>query len=577
MIAHTAGRRPMPAMGGIDIKLDGVAKTALETAHNRLLVGGAIFAVCFAVVGLRLVNLGLTHQDEIAQTARAREITAPAPPTRADIVDRNGVLLATNLTTASLFAETHKLADRAATARALAQVLPDISEAELVSTLSAPKGFRWIKRKLTPRQQYEINRLGLPGLDFQEEEQRVYPHGGLAAHAVGFAGIDNEGLAGIEKSLDATLNERTRPLRMSIDIRVQQILRGELAAQITRFDAVGGSGIVMDANNGEVIAMTSLPDFDPNDRESPTEDALFNRNTLGVYELGSVFKIFNHALALDSGVATLNSGYDASKPIRVGRFTINDFHGEDRWLTLPEIFKFSSNIGSAKMALDVGGEAQQRFLAKLGLTRRARIELPEQGRPIVPETWREVNTMTIAYGHGIAVSPLQLVTAVAATVNGGVMHTPTLLRRVPGDLVVGEQVMSAETSDSIRRLMRLVVEDGTGRNGDAPGYLVGGKTGTAEKQVGGRYKRKALISSFVAAFPINAPRYVVMALLDEPKGIKESYGYATGGWTAAPVVSRVIMRSAPLLGVRPVDETDPAIQRLVGLHDGARDKAIAAN
>ena len=564
-------------MTGPQIKMDGTVKAALDVAHTRLLVGGAVFAVCFAAVALRLVDLGVTQQDDFAQAARARDIVAPTPPTRADIVDRQGVLLATSLETASLYAETHKVMDAAATARALAKVLPEVSEAELAAELSAPKSFRWIKRKLTPRQQFEVNRLGLPGLDFQHEEQRVYPHGALAAHIVGFAGIDNEGLAGVEKSLDAALSERRAPVRLSLDVRVQQILRQELVTQINRFDAIGGGGIVMDATNGEIVAMVSLPDFDPNTRDGVDEDALFNRNTLGVYELGSVFKIFNHAMALDSGVATLDSGYDASKPIRVGRFTISDFHGEDRWLTVPEIFKYSSNIGSAKMAIDVGTAAQRQFLNKIGLTQRTPIELPEQGRPITPATWREVNTMTIAYGHGIAVSPLQLVTAVAAMVNGGVLYSPTLLKRQRGALVVGEQVIAPETSDVMRRLMRLVVEDGTGRNGNADGYLVGGKTGTAEKQVGGRYKRKALISSFVAAFPITAPRYVVMAMLDEPKGIKESFGYATGGWTAAPVVKRVIERSAPLLGVKPVDETTAAVQSQLALRGVARDGTVAAN
>lgn len=563
------------------IRMEGTVKAALEVAHTRLLVGGAVFAVCFAAVALRLVDLGVVQPDDIAQNARARDIAAPVRPSRADIVDRQGVLLATNLETASLYAETHKVMDPAATAKALSRVLPEISEAELAAELSAPKSFRWIKRKLTPKQQFDVNRLGLPGLDFQREEQRLYPHGALAAHVVGFAGIDNEGLAGVEKSLDAALSNKNAPLRLSLDVRVQQILRQELTDQIVRFDAIGGSGIVMDARNGEIVAMTSLPDFDPNNRDSADEDALFNRNTLGVYELGSVFKIFNHAMALDSGTVTLTSGYDASKPIRVGRFRISDFHGEDRWLTVAEIFKYSSNIGSAKMAIDVGTATQQQFMDKIGLTTRTPIELPEQGRPITPAKWREVNTMTIAYGHGIAVSPLQMVTAVAAMVNGGVLYAPTLLKRAPGDIVVGEQVITAETSETMRRLMRLVVEEGTGGNGDAPGYLVGGKTGTAEKQVGGRYKRKALISSFVAAFPITEPRYVVMALLDEPKGIKESFGFATAGWTAAPVVKRVIERAAPLLGVAPVDETAPEIQRRLALHglpgSGTQDKTVAAN
>ena len=503
--------------------------------------------------------MSVIETPEQTRTTSLRTVAGPMKTGRAEIVDRNGVLLATSLGTASLYANPQKVPDAAVAARRLIGVLPERSEAELTALLSSDKTFVWVERNLTPREQYEVNRLGIPGLDFQEEDRRVYPNGPLAAHTLGFTNIDNVGLAGIEQSFDESLKTRRDPLTLSLDIRVQQVLRHELATQIDKFGAIGGGGIVLDVTTGEVVAMVSLPDFDPNAPAGADEEERFNRMTLGVYELGSVFKIFNHAMALESGVATLASSYDATKPIRIGRFTISDYHAEKRWLTLPEIFTHSSNIGSAKMALDVGGTAQKKFLSDLGLLRRTSIELPEQGAPMYPSTWREVNTMTIAFGHGIAVSPLHLATAVAATVNGGILHPPTLIRRAPGAAIPGTRVLSATTSQQMRQLLRLVVADGTGRNAEAPGYFVGGKTGTAEKQVNGRYKRKALISSFVAAFPIHAPRYVVLALLDEPKGIKETYGYATGGWTAAPVVSRVIARAAPLLGLAPVDKDAPEI------------------
>ncbi len=552
---------------------------ALETARTRLLVGGAVFAVCFMVVGLRLADLGLLSGDQDSRTGPARVVAGPVQSQRGDIVDRQGELLATNLVTASLFANPRRVPDAAAAARGLARVLPEFSAAELTKKLSADRAFVWLKRNLTPRQQFEINRLGIPGLDFQHEERRVYPLGALTAHVVGFTGVDNGGLAGIEKSFDAALAAGGGPLQLSLDLRVQYILRKTLGDQIEKFGAIGGGGVIMDVETGEVIAMVSLPDFDPNSLSETDADARFNRITLGVYELGSVFKIFNHAIALESGVASLRDGYDASKPIRISRFTISDFHGENRWLSLPEIFKFSSNIGSAKMALDVGAKRQREYLSTFGLLTRTGIELPEQGRPIYPTVaaWRDVSTMTIAYGHGIAVSPLQLAAATAAMVNGGLLLPPTLMKRSPSDPVVGKRVISPTTSDSMRRLMRLVVEDGTGRNAAAPGYVVGGKTGTADKPLGGRYAKEAVISSFAAVFPVNAPRYVVVVMLDEPKGIKESFGFATAGWTAAPVVAQVITQAAPILGVWPVDEEAAEVKDALALSLYSRDQTVAAN
>lgn len=561
------------------ISFESSQKKALEVARTRLLIGGALMAVAFLVVGVRLVDVTMLGKAGPSRQASARAIEAETRMDRADIVDRNGVLLATNLVTASLYANPQEIFDPQVAARALVGVLPDLSEAEVALQLSADKEFIWISRNLTPSQQYEVNRLGFPGFKFRSEERRVYPLGALTSHAVGFTSIDNDGLAGIEKKFDAPLSERHAPVVLSLDVRVQQIVRRELAAQIEKFHAIGGSGIVLEAQTGEVVSMVSLPDFDPNEAGTVPEDARFNRATLGAYELGSIFKIFNHAAALEFGSASMNSVYDARKPIHISRFMISDYHAENRWLTVPEIFMYSSNIGSAKMALDFGGETQRKFLASLGLLHQSSVELPELTRPMYPSTWRDINTMTIAYGHGIAVSPLHAATAVAAIANGGVLYPATLTHgsETPVD---GKRVISAQTSETMRRLLRLVVENGTGRNASAPGYLVGGKTGTAEKQVNGRYKRKALISSFIAAFPMNAPRYIVMVHLDEPKGIKESHGYATGGWTAAPVVGRVIAQMAPLYGIATVDETAPEIRRSLTVNVAtprARGRGIATN
>ncbi len=547
------------------IAFESTKKQAIETARTRLLVGGSLMAAAFFVVGVRMFDLAVFNETEDLRRAASREIVRPATMARADIVDRNGVLLATSLKTASLFADPRKISDPAGAAHRLVEILPDLSEEVVAARLGSGKSFVWLRRNLTPRQQFEVNRLGIPGLDFEKEERRVYPHGRLAGHIVGFTNVDNVGLSGIEKSMDAAIAGDNPPLRLSIDIRVQQILRQELAGQIEKFKAIGGGGIVLDVDSGEVVAMVSLPDFDPNAAGQAADDTRFNRMTLGVYELGSVFKIFNHAIAMETGVASFASSYDATKPIRVSRFTISDFHPEKRWLTVPEIFQHSSNIGSAKIALDIGSEDQRKYLGHLGLLRRTSIELPEQATPMYPSRWREINTMTISFGHGIAVSPLHLASAVAATVNGGILRPATLVSH-DAKSTDGVQVFSAKTSDRMRRLLRLVVETGTGRNADAKGYLVGGKTGTAEKQVNGSYKRNALISSFVGVYPVTAPRFVVFAMLDEPKGIKESYGYATGGWTAAPVVKGVVARMAPLFGIAPLDESAPDIRHAININ-----------
>lgn len=547
------------------IAFESTKKQAIETARTRLLVGGSLMAAAFVVVGVRLFDLAVFNENGDLRRAASREIARPTTMARADIVDRNGVLLATSLKTASLFGDPRKIADPADAAHQLIEILPDLSEEVVAARLGSGKSFVWLRRNLTPRQQFEVNRLGIPGLEFEKEERRVYPHGRLAGHIVGFTNVDNVGLAGIEKSMDAAIAGAKAPLRLSIDIRVQQILRHELAGQIEKFKAIGGGGIVLDVETGEVVAMVSLPDFDPNAAGQAADDTRFNRMTLGVYELGSVFKIFNHAIALETGVASFASRYDATKPIRVSRFTISDYHPKKSWLTVPEIFQHSSNIGSAKIALDIGSDDQRKYLGHLGLLRRTSIELPEQGLPMYPSRWREINTMTISFGHGIAISPLHLTSAVATVVNGGILRPATLVEH-GAKTTDGVQVFSAETSDRMRRLLRLVVETGTGRNADAKGYLVGGKTGTAEKQVNGSYKRNALISSFVGIYPITAPRFVVFAMLDEPKGIKESFGYATGGWTAAPIVKGVVARMAPLFGIAPLDETAPDIRHAININ-----------
>jgi cell division protein FtsI (penicillin-binding protein 3) len=537
------------------IRIEGDRKTAIETGRNRLMVAGALFTAAFTVIGIRVVDVSVFSDN--SEPRYTRSIAKDEKHTgRADIVDRNGILMATSLNTASLFANPRLVLDPEQAAIRLATALPGINVKAIEKKLRSDRGFVWLKRHLTPRQQYAVNHLGIPALNFQREARRMYPLGSLASHALGFTDIDNKGLSGIERYFDKELRTRQDNMALSIDVRVQHVLEHELGAAMKKFSAIGAAGLVMDVNTGEVIAMSSLPGFDPNQPGAIAQDLRFNRTTLGVYEMGSTFKIFTTAMALDAGTVSLRGGYDATNPIRIARFTIRDFHAKKRWLSVPEIFMYSSNIGTVKMALDVGISGHRDFLTRIGMMKPVGIELSETGAPLAPNRWREINSMTISFGHGLAVSPLHLVAGVSAIVNGGIYRTPTLIRRNPAETPAGKRVVTAETSAKMRRLMRLVVKNGTGRKAAAPGYIVGGKTGTAEKASGRGYKKKALISSFVAAFPMHKPRYVILAMLDEAKGTKETFGYATGGWVAAPVVGAVVRRIAPVLGLRPIKETD---------------------
>jgi cell division protein FtsI (penicillin-binding protein 3) len=500
-------------------------------------------------------------------------IPAPPLPARADIVDRNGKLLAATLDSPSLYANPKQVLDPSEATRKLVHAFPNLKSEEVSAKLTSGKSFVYIKRHLVPRDQYEINQLGIPGLQFQHEERRVYPDGTLTSHVVGYTGIDNSGFAGIERGLDDMLKGRSDPLQLSLDLRIQYVLREELQHVIDDFTAKGAAGLIMDVNTGEVLSMVSLPDFDPNHPGAPDPnhpalsfaDRMFNRNTLGVYELGSIFKIFTVAMALDYGTSTLSSTYDATHPINIGRFTIGDYHGKHRVLSVPEILMYSSNIGAAKMAMAAGGQRQREFLSRLGLLKAPKIEVSEIGSPHFPGKWRDVNVMTIAFGHGISVTPLSFASAAAALVNGGILRQATLLKQSLGDAPPGQQVISPKTSEQMRKLMRLVVEHGTGTQAAAPGYVVGGKTGTADKVSGRHYAEMKLLSSFVGVFPINDPKYLILTMVDEPHPNKESHGYATAGWTVAPVTSRVIQRIAPLLGVVPVDESSPEIQRTLAV------------
>ncbi|MDX2073883.1 MAG: penicillin-binding protein 2 [Alphaproteobacteria bacterium] len=542
------------------VRKKSTGRRIIEQGRIRLLCVGLFFCLSFGSIAVRMIEVAVIRNPQALRIIVAdpdsnasEEVEVGASEQnlqRGDIVDRNGVLLATSLMTASVFVNPREIKNVDEAATRLSVALKQ-DKGRLVRQLSSGKKFVWIKRNLPPSDQQAVNSLGIPGLYFLPEEKRVYPHGGMFAHALGYVGVDNKGLAGMEKSFDARLrdpNTNRQPLALSLDVRLQAIMHSEIKQAMDEFNAIGATGVIMDIHTGELLSMVSLPDFDPQRPAGATDAQKFNRATLGTYEMGSTFKTFTSAMALDYGTVNMKSGYDATRPFKIAGFTISDTHGKARWLSVPEIYAYSSNIGTAKMALDVGGKRQQAFLEKLGMFAPVDIELSEISTPLVPKDWREISTVTISYGHGMAVSPLHLLRGIAG-VTSGQMPTLTLLKTTGSK--EGERVVKEETAQNVRRLMRLVVEHGTGGKADVPGYRVAGKTGTAEKNTAGRYNADAKIASFVSVFPADDPKYAVLVMVDEPKGNKSTYGYATGGWISAPVVGNVIARIGPLLGMKP--------------------------
>ncbi len=531
------------------VRVEGTAKAALETGRNRLAFAGGIFLLLFFTVAVRLVDIAFHPEAE--QVARA----APQPETtakslRADITDRNGILLATNLPTVNLYADGRIVRDADRVATDLARILPDLDLAKTRERLKSGQAFVYLHRHLTPAQQFAVNRLGIPALGFEDEELRVYPQGPLFAHLIGKTDIDSRGISGVERRFDAALKDG-KPLRLSVDLRVQSAVTGILREAVSTFKAEGAAAIVQDVHTGEIISLASLPDFDPNRPETLTDDAMFNRATLGVYEMGSVFKVFNTAIALESGKVRVTDRYDTN-PIKIANFTIHDLHALKRPASVPEILIHSSNIGSARMALEFGGDLQRSYLQRLGLMQKSALELPEVGAPQIPAfPWASITVATVAFGHGMSVSPLQVATGASALVNGGILHPATLIARAPDEAIPGTRAISDRTSQLMRCLMRMVVTEGSGKKADVVGYRVAGKTGTAEKVVNGRYSRNAVLSSFLAVFPADQPRYTVLVTLDAPKGLPSTYNFAGAGWNAAPTAGKIIATIGPMLSVAP--------------------------
>ena len=540
-----------------------------RSVKTRARIGLAmlIFALGYGVIAARLVMFATVPEGHGLRRAVGQDAVATARP---DILDRNGQILATDVRTPSLFGEPHRIVDVDEASELLTAAVPELDAPELRERLGSKKRFVWLKREITPKQRADIHRLGLPGIGFLPENKRVYPNGPDVSHVIGHVNIDNQGIAGIEKWLDKSgladlhlaglaTDRLQKPVDLAVDLRVQHALRDELVAAREKFKAVAVAGLLTDVRTGEIVAMISVPDYDPNNPREALDPTRINRLTTGVYEMGSTFKALTLAMALDSGKFTLKSSLDARAPLQYGKFTIHDFHPQSRILSLPEVFTYSSNIGTARMAVSLGVEYHKAFLRKLGQLDRLRTELPESAEPLVPKRWMELNTVTIAFGHGLSVAPLQAMMAIGALVNGGKLIPPTFLKRSEQEAAaLAKRVIKPETSEKMRYLMRLNVEKGTASKADVKGYYVGGKTGTAEKVIMGRYSKTKVLTSFTAILPADQPRYALLIMLDEPQPIPESHGYATSGWNAVPVGGSVIARIAPLLGIEPRFELAPA-------------------
>lgn len=577
--------------------------------HVRLLCVSAGFCALFACVAIKLTIATVLHpmvpeQRQIApqvpkipkidpKGSLAGDYVLPQVH-RASIVDRNGQTLALSLPVAQVYANPQELIDPVDVAHKLKSVLHDLNEPETAERLARHKQFVYIARNITPQQELAINNLGIPGIYFEPGEQRHYPLGHMAAQIMGAVDIDDNGIAGVERFFNKRLLVDRKPLRLSLDIRVQSAVREEVAAAKDTFQAIGACGIVMDVRTGEIIAMVSLPDYDANEFSHATNDERFNRAVTGLYEPGSTFKLQTTAMGLETGTIHIWDSF-SSVPLKIGRFTIRDMKNDHfaPWLSLPEVMAYSSNPAAAHIALDVGGKRQAEWLRGMGFFAPVPVELPEAARPLVPRQWGLATTMTVGFGHGVAEPPLAIVRGTAATVNGGILVTPTLLDQedpappapdaspaeefeqgvqsaalrqtlptlptgtgapMPEAPVIpqGVRVLSESNSALLRRLLRLDVTQGTGRTAESPGYFVGGKTGTAEK-IGphGGYLKHVNISAFTSIFPMNAPRYAVYVMLDSPQPTPQTHGWTTAGWNAAPTVSRVISRIGPMLQIFP--------------------------
>ncbi|MBW3558566.1 MAG: penicillin-binding protein 2 [Proteobacteria bacterium] len=544
------------------------ADHAVDDARIRIFVVLLFFGLLFLTLALGATRAALRHSE--AQGPVAPLVSSA----RAELADRHGSLLALDLMHHGLYIDAREVWDAEEIRRGLTQALPRLSKARLERALRSGRRVHLIGG-LTPQERASVHALGLAGVSFEPEERRVYPLGATAAHLIGFSDRGGQGLSGAERAFNEPLRADGGiggPIELSLDLRVQSVLEEELTAAAADLRVKGAVGVVTDVHTGEILAMASYPDFDPNNPGAATPEQLLNRAAGSVYEMGSTFKGFTVAAGLESGKFTRSSTFDATQPFRIGGRVVRDFHASNKVLTLDEVFTKSSNIGTSRIALGVGTQRFSQYMADWGLLEPAKVELVESARPIKPAKWSETTLASASFGHAISVTPLQLTQAMNAVVNGGRMVPLTIRKRGPRERVTGRQVLSAATSQAMLEIMRLNVTDGSGGKADAPGLRVGGKTGTGEKVVDGRYSDTVNVSSFAAVFPTDGPldakRYFVLILMDEPKGSQASMGQRTGGWVAAPAAGRVINRIAPFLGVTrkadPAPETTPAAKPATG-------------
>lgn len=547
------------------LRLVGQKRRDLAIIHQRLMLGLILFACGITAIALRLTYLSIFGDN----AGRVQSVTGFIPA-RGDIVDRDGEPLARSIDAWTIAVQPGKvIGNKLDLARKLAAIMPERDEAAYYELLTSKKSFVYLQRRASPSLVEAVNALGEPGVQLTREPDRLYPQTTLAAHVIGYTDVDGNGVAGAEAAFNDQLTDaatRGTPVQLSISSRIQLALRAELAKAMDTYSAIGAAGVIMDIHTGEILALTSLPQLNPNVAGQGSPEARFNRASLGVYELGSTFKPFTVAMAMDAGVIkSMGQVYNCPKSLTVGRHTISDTHPFGRSCTVAEIMKESSNIGTAQIAQQLGATRQKAFLKKMGFLDRLELELPERGRTLTPgNNWSEISTLTVGYGHGIAVTPVHLATGYATLFNGGLYRPATILKVGPGHPAPqGRRVFTEDTSYRMRALMRLVVKEGTGRKADAPGYRVGGKTGTAEKLIGGRYSKSVVVTSFAGVFPMDEPRYVAVVMLDEPQGTAETYGFRTAGWNVAPIVSHTISRIAPMLGVRPDTNREPNMDEVM--------------
>ena len=555
------------------LRLVGQRRQILAVMHQRLMLGMLVYGGIIAVIALRLIYLA-AFGDHAGRKSGFVDLA----PERGDIVDRDGQGLAQTIDAWTIGLQPAKLiGNKLDVAQKLAVLMPEKDAATYLQMMHSGRKFYYLRRRAPPSLVDAVNALGEPGLALEREPDRLYPQTALAAHVVGYTDVDGNGTAGIERAFNDRLRDpaqRGTPITLSISSKVQQALEHELSEAMTHFSAIGAAGIIMDIHTGEVLAMTSLPQLNPNAAGQGSPEARFNRATSGVYELGSTFKPFTVAMAMDAGIIkSFGKMYNCPNELHVANRVIHDTHPFGRACSVAEIMMESSNIGTAQIADQVGPTRQKAFLEKMGFLDKVGIELKERGRTLTPgANWNQIETMTVGYGHGIAVTPLHLATGYAALFNGGIYRPATLLKvdRTHG-AAKGHRVFTEETSYKMRALLRLVVTQGTGRKADAPGYRIGGKTGTAQKIIGGRYSNSINLTSFAGVFPMDEPRYVIVAMLDEPKATAETFGFTTAGWNVAPIVSKTVSRVAPMLGVRPDKKREPNMAEVLPyVHEKAK-------